>query len=231
VTAQIHELIYYPSAIESHRIRLGLGLKQVNIKQSSIAYDDDAIFFDLGIARKAPVLKAIDGELYTDGQEILWRFDELFPSEVKLVEGVIDQAAWQALLTWRQKVDDELQRLYAPVLLAYDDIGRDERFVKDYKAMVKRHFGISTEALANARYDLFNNLAVKTRLQDLATHLAKNRFYMGQPSIADCLITADLFPLQLMDGVSLPVDLLYYFKRVSEVAEVSLAENLLVTIE
>jgi glutaredoxin 2 len=50
---------------------------------------------------------------------------------------------------------------------------------------------------------------------------------MGEPSIADALLAADLYPLQILDGISLPIDLMYYLRRVEETCATSLDAGLL----
>lgn len=228
---QPQELLYYPSSTDAQRLRLALGWKQQELLQTSVAFDDDEPFFDLGVARQAPVIRCADGSILTDCEKILWQLDELFPASLCLVDTVLDKPAWQALLEWRAAVDDELQRLYAPILIAYTDIAASEDTVKHYKSTVKRRFGVSAESLANARYDLYASFASKSRLPELARHLSENQYYMGQPSIADCVLAADLYPLQLMDGLSMPVDLLYYLRRVVKASGVDLNQDLMVKID
>ncbi len=87
-------------------------------------------------------------------------------------------------------------------------------------------YGLSLEALANDRYAGYQQLERLSRLTELARHLSRNRFYSGAISIADLLLTADLFPLQLHDGLSLPVDLMYYLERVQETCGLDLRQGL-----
>jgi glutaredoxin 2 len=97
-----------------------------------------------------------------------------------------------------------------------------------YKAGVANKYGLSLEALANDRYAGYQQLARLSRLTQLARHLSQNRFYTGAISIADLLLTADLFPLQLHDGLSLPVDLMYYLERVQDTCGLDLRRGLVV---
>ncbi len=224
------DLYFFHSSPASQRLRLALGYKSITVREHALAYFDDETFFELGVAREVPQLKLADGRLLSDSEGILWRMDELFPDAPSLVEGVIDEAAWRALLDWRHGVDSILARLYAPALPAYAEIGADEAAMEDYKAALPRRFGLSAEALANDRYAGYTQLAQQSRLPELARHLSQNGFYMGRISIADMLLTADLYPLQLLDGVALPIDLLYYLQRVERACEVSLSEGLLVKI-
>jgi len=210
-------------------VRLALAYKGAPCRQYALDYFDDETFFELGIERKVPVLE-LDGALHTDSLTILRHIDELFPAGAALVEGRIDEPAWQALVEWRRAVDNILQRLYAPALPAYVDIGTNEAAVASYKAAVQRRFGLSAEELANDRYAGYEQLERQTRLKALARHLAENSFYMGQPSIADMVLTADLYPLQLLDGVALPIDLLYYLGRVQETCGLRLDEGLLIDL-
>ncbi len=224
------ELYFFHSSPAAQRLRLALGYKQVAYRPHALAYDDDETFFELGIARTVPVLRLEDGRLLTDSLAVLRRIDELFPDTPPLVDGRIDADGWQALLDWRQGVDAVLSRLHAPVLPAYGEVSADENTLAAYKAHVQHRFGMSVEELANDRYAGFEQLYAMTRMKSLAAHLAHSGYYMGQPSIADMVLTADLYPLQLLDGVSLPLDLMYYFRRVEEACHVALAEDLTVSV-
>jgi glutathione S-transferase len=221
------ELYHFWSSPAAQRVRLALSYKQVPYRDVAVDYHDDETFFDLGVARVTPVLRMGNGQLHTDSLQILWQIDELFPDTPPLVNDRIDRAAWDALLGWREQVDAVLERLYAPVRPAYRDIGADEAALHAYKADVQQRFGMSLEALANDRYDGYAQLDRITNLGALSRHLAKHRFYMGAISVADVLLFADLYPVQIMDGISLPIDLMYYLQRVAETCHTDPHEGLL----
>lgn len=219
-------LYFFHSSSASQRVRLALGYKQVAYTAHALDYDDDETFFNLGLAREVPILVLADGRRLTDSIDILAQIDDLFVGPA-LRHGVIDDAAWAALLDWRRRVDALFARLQAPALAGYADIAVREASLADYKAAVQRRFGQSLEELSNDRYAAFEQLAAQTRLPELARHLARERFYVGRPSIADMVIAADFYPLQLLDGVTLPLDLMYYLERVAEVCGVDLREGVL----
>jgi len=223
----VSALYYFHSSPQSQRVRLALGYKGVDIEDHPLSWDDDETFFELGIARQVPVLHLDDGRLLTDSLAMLRDIDALFPGTPALVEGRIDEAAWQALLDWRAGCDAVLERLYAPIRPAWREIGGDADTLAAYKQEVKHRFGMSLEELANDRYDGFAQFTRLSRLPELARHLARNRFYMGEISIADMVLCADLYPIQIHDGVALPVDLMYYLKRVEDCCGLSLGEQLL----
>lgn len=218
-------LYHFWSEPGAQRLRLALGYKGVEYEDHPLDYHDDETFFELGLARGVPVLQLADGSLHTDSVSILERIDTLFPAAPPLVEGRIEAGAWKALLDWRARCDAVLQRLYAPARPGYAGIGDDAESLAAYKAEVERRFGMSVEALANDRYDGYAQLDRLTDLRALAAHLARHRFYTGAPSIADMLLCADLYPLQLLDGISLPIDLLYYLGRVEEACGISLRDG------
>lgn len=208
-------LFYFPSEIAAHRVRLALGYKQVSYEAIAVAQDDDETFFELGIARTGCVLVA-NGNMLTDTIAILEQADRLLGGP-PLIDGVLPADAWRALLDWRESIDSILARLYAPVLPAYCDISASDATLSAYKASVERRFGMSAEALSNDRYDGFGQLAQLSRLPQLSRHLARDNFYFGgRLTAADLIIAADLFPLQLLDGVTMPLDLMYYFERVAQ---------------
>lgn len=220
-------LYHFWSSPQSQRGRLALGYKAAAWEDVPLDYDDDETFFELGIARQVPVLELDDGTLMTDSVDILERIDTLFPSGAPLREERIDDAAWQALLDWRRKVDEILERLYAPVRPAYRDVAGDDTTLAAYKTEVEQRFAMSLEALANDRYAGYEQLSRITRLPELARHLAHRQFYMGAISIADMVLCADLYPLQYLDGIALPIDLMYYLRRVTDACQVSPEEGLL----
>lgn len=220
-------LYYFCSSPESARVRLALNYKQVRYEARPLAFDDDETFFELGIARQAPVLQLDDGSLLTDSLAILEGLDARFPDTLPIFDGIVDEGAWAALLAWRKSVDTILQRLQAPALPGYADIGGSEDSLAAYKSLVQSRFGMTVEELSNDRYAAFAQLDGLTNLKALATHLAQNRYYLGVPSAADMLIAADLFPLQVLDGVTMPIDLMYYLQRVEETCRTNLREGLL----
>jgi glutaredoxin 2 len=220
-------LYYFYSSPESARVRLALNYKQLHYEARPLAFDDDETFFDLGIARQAPVLQLDDGSLLTDSLAILQGLDAWFPGTPPIFQGIVDEGAWAALLAWRKKVDTILQRLQAPALPGYTDIGGDEDSLAAYKSLVQSRFGMTVEELSNDRYAAFAQLDGLTNLKALASHLGQNRYYLGAPSAADMLLAADLYPLQILDGVTMPIDLMYYLQRVEETCRTNLREGLL----
>lgn len=218
-------LFYFPSEITAHRVRLALGYKQVPYEAITVAQDDDETFFDLGTARAGCVLVA-NGKLLTDTIAILEQADRLLGGP-PLIDSVLPADAWQVLLAWRDSIDAILARLYAAVLPAYNDISADDATLSAFKASVERRFGMSVEALSNDRYDGFAQLAQRSRLPQLAQHLARHKFYFGaRLTAADLMIAADLFPLQLLDGVTIPLDLMYYFERVAQACQTDLRDGI-----
>lgn len=218
-------LYFFHSSAESQRVRLALGFKRLAHEEHPLGYDDDETFFELGVARTVPLLKTGD-TLLTDSLRILETLDSLEP-ERPILTGVVPPEAWRALLDWRASVEALFARLHAPVAPAYADIGASEQTLAQYKAEVAGRFGMSLEELANDRYSAFAQLARASRLPELARHLARERFYLGWPTAADMLLAADLSPLTLLDGVSLPIDLVYYIERVEAECGVSLRDGLL----
>ena len=222
-------LYHFWSSMPAQRVRLALSYKKVAHECVALEQDDDATFFELGIAREPLVLQLEDGSLHTDSLTILENLDSWMGGE-RLFEGILDVPAWQALLNWRTSVDNVLVRLYAPVLPAFQDIGGNELTLTAYKEKVKQCFGVSVEALSNDRYDGFQQLSRLARLPELASHLGKNKFYIsGRLSAADLLIACDLFPLQLLDGVTIPIDLMYYIQRVENTCGASLRDGLIMS--
>ncbi len=225
---QLTVLYHFWWSPAAQRVRLALGYKRIAYQDRPIAFDDDDTFFELGVARHVPVLQHRDGQLWTDSVAILRELDRPWPDR-PIFEGTLTAAAWDTLLAWRESADALFDRLHAPALPAYRGIGDSEPAMAAYKSEVLRRFGASIEELSNDRYAAFGQLMKVAHLRELGARLAKSRFYAEQPSAADMLLAADLFPLQLLDGITLPIDLMYYIQRVEDACQTSLRDGLRAT--
>lgn len=215
------------SSMAAQQVRLALNYKGIAHDSIALPQNDDAIWFELGIARADLALQIPGQTILSDAAYILRNLDDL-AGGTAIFNGLIDDAAWQALLAWHNHAQALCERLYAPVLPAFSDIGADERDMAAYKNGVLHHFGMSVEALSNDRYDGFAQLAAQSHLNPLAQHLAKHRYYLnGTLSACDIVIACDLFPLQLLDGVTMPLDLMYYIQRVESACNSSLRAGLI----
>lgn len=217
---------FFWSSPQAAAARLLLGYKQLPAEMIPLTEEDDETFFSLGIARSPFVLQCDDGRLVTDLWELFDRCDERWPGR-PLWEAV-DPPGWQALLAWRTRAAPLLARLHAAAGAAYRDIGATQESLEAYKRLVVQRFGMSLEELANDRYAGFGQLDSLTGFRALGRHLAERRFYFGKLSVADLVITADLHPLEVLDGLSLGVDLMYYLERTQEACGVSLRDGWLV---
>ncbi|MHB1174645.1 MAG: glutathione S-transferase family protein [Sulfuriferula sp.] len=220
-------LLHFWSSMPAQRVRLALAYKGADHELAALGHDDDATFFELGIAHADLVLCLADGSLHTDSLAILRQLDGWVGGK-PVFDGLIETAAWQALLDWRQSAGHLLDRLYAPVAPAFADIGSDPAIQAAYKAQIEHRYNMSVEALSNDRYDGFSQFAAQSRLVELARHLGQQRFYAGGKfSACDLLLACDLFPLQLLDGVTMPLDLMYYIERVEKICGASLRDGLI----
>ncbi len=209
----------------SECVRLALGAKAIEHERIIPDYDDDETFFELGVARQVPVLLWDDGRVHTDSQIILRALDAYRPDPPLF--GPLQDAQWQALQAWRAQAAGLLERLYAPVRPAYRGLGDHPSHLASYKASLAARFGVSLEELANDRYGVYAQLDALTQFKALGAFLAQHRFYAGTFSAADVLLAADLFALQLQDGITLPIDIMYYFERVQDVCGVYLRDGLI----
>lgn len=196
------------------RLRLALGAKGLVYASRPLAYTDFATPLDLGFDRKLPIVQWPDGTQDNDSLRLLLELERRYPHPA-LLEGVVDDAEWQAFLDWRSRLEHVLARLIAPVRPGFAEIGGDPEALALCKEECERAFGMGPEALSNDRYDGYRQLEGMGRLRALARQLAKNRFYAGQLSLIDVLLTADFHLLRHLDGVTLPLDLMYYFQRVA----------------
>ena len=201
------------------RLRLLLGAKDIRYQQEARPLQDLETAFDLGHAR-LPVVQ-IDGRNWGGELSELPDLDAALGRE-SLYAGIVDASDWQAFCQWRQDLDALLQRLLTPVQPVFAEISDDPADLQYFRREGERRFAQSLEALANDRYGGYQQLAQRGRLSTLAKHLAKQRFYLGRLSLIDVVLCADFQLLRLLDGVTLPLDLQYYFQRVAEICRVSL---------
>ncbi len=122
--------------------------------------------------------------------------------------------------------DRTRDRLIASVLPAYEEICSDPEDMEFYRQECERRFQQSIESLANDRYGAYQQLENRGRLRELGKVLAKQRYYTGTLSLIDIVLTADFHLLRLLDGVTIPIDLQYYFQRVAEACDVSLNDGM-----
>ena len=215
------------SSMPAQQIRMALRFKNIAVDEISLPQQDDDIWFTLGRARADFALQLADGALQTDAITTLHQLDDNLGGE-PIVRGLISNDAWQAVCAWRDNIQHLRDRLYAPILPAFSDIGGTAADLANYKAQVQHQYGMSVEALSNDRYDGFNQLAMQANLIALGKHLAKQRFYLNNRfSACDILIASDLFPLQLLDGVTMPLDLMYYIQRIETTCHTSLRAGLI----
>ncbi len=209
----------------SERVRLALAAKKLDHELIVPNPDDDETFFEMGVARQAPVLQWDDGRIQVDSWAILRDLDQQTAESPLFAP--LDEEQWRALQGWRAKADGLLERLYAPVRPAYRGLGDDAAHLASYKASVSARFGASLEELANDRYGTYAQLDALTQFKDLGAFLAQHRFYARTFSAADVVLAADLFALQLLDGITLPIDIMYYFERVQDVCGADLRAGLI----
>ncbi|MEQ1668737.1 MAG: glutathione S-transferase N-terminal domain-containing protein [Sulfuriferula sp.] len=216
------------SSIPAQQVRMALRFKGITVDEIALPQQDDDIWFTLGHARADFALQLPDRALQTDTITTLRQLDDHLGGE-PVYQGLISDDAWQALLAWRDNIKHIRDRLYAPVLPAFSDIGGTAADLASYKAQIQHQYGMSVEALSNDRYDGFNQLVAQANLIALGKHLAKQRFYLNNRlSACDILIASDLFPLQLLDGVTMPLDLMYYIQRVETACHTSLRAGLII---
>ncbi len=217
------KLYYQPWRHEGSRLRLALAASHGPYETIALPFAADEVFFELGVG-EYPALLQTETKLYTDSLEVLQQFSDLCPASSLATVSLAD---WQGLKAWHSANALLLERLYAPVALAAITFS-EETAREDYKNAIVNRFGQSVEALANDRYEAFQQFARQSQLNALSQHLEKNRFYNGQCSAADCWLTADLFPLQFLDGISLPIGLRYYWQRVMAFCGCDLSHDWLV---
>lgn len=212
------------SAAEGMMLRMVLGAKGIAYESMACGLLDQESAFDLGYA-DLPILLWPNGQHQQGRIKDLEAMDQEYPQPF-LLQGRIAPAEWQAFLTWRDNLTPLRERLIAPVLPAYAEIGGDAAATTFFRGECQRRFATSIESLANDRYDAYAQLERRGHLRELARRLAQQGFYGATLSLVDIVLTADLHLLRLLDGVTIPLDLLYYFQRVATACGVSLEDGM-----
>ncbi len=230
-------LYHFWSSLESQSVRMALAYLDVPFEDHPLAYLDDETFFSLGVARAVPLLVHDNGRRFHGAVAIFEALDSLYPSAAQArpllpthQPGALEEGGWREFLAWRERTGPLRERLIAPVRLAFRDLAFDESAQRAYRNEVRERFGLSVEELASDRYEAWRQFERLADLKGLARRLARQRYYTGRPSAIDMWLAADLFALSLLDGVGLPLDLLYYVERVETLCGRSPREGLAVTL-
>lgn len=215
------------SSMDAQSVRLALRYKEVAHEAIPLSDEHDGLFFELGVAIGPLLLRLDEQRMCTDPTVILESLDRWVGGR-PLFDGLVKPEAWSLLQTWLARSGPLLARLTAAVLPAFADVGGSAEQYARATAEVERRFGMSLEALASDRYEGYRQLERTADLGGLARHLARHRYFTaGTLTAADLLLACRLFPLQLLDGVTLPIDLLYYIDRVEKACGASPREGLL----
>ncbi len=220
-------LHYHPWEPAAQALRLALGLKGVGRTDHRLPYNELATFYRLGQPCRTPLLEGPDGHAEHLGWDDFPSLDIRFGAQRAPAP---DADAWAALRRWLDQALPLLARLAAPVGYAWRGLGDDADARAAHAREARRRFGLTLEALANDRYAAFGQLSALSRLPELGRHLARQGWYLGRPSLADAVLAGALFPLQLLDGIALPIHLLYYLRRVQDEAGVDLEADLLISL-
>ncbi|WP_414039723.1 glutathione S-transferase N-terminal domain-containing protein [Acidithiobacillus sp. M4-SHS-6] len=212
------------SSVPGQMLRMVLSAKDLQWEDHPCALQDQETAFDLGYG-DLPVLVHGDGHKQQGTLPELAELDQRYPETPPLLES-LGEAEWTAFCQWRSSLTPLLERLIAPVLPAYAEISHHEEDMAFYRNECERRFQQSIEALANDRYGAYQQLESRGRLRELGRILARQRFYTGHLSLIDIVLTADLHLLRLLDGVTIPLDLQYYFQRVADACQLSLNDGM-----
>jgi len=220
---EIH-LYHRWSSTAGQMLRMVLSAKNLHWQDHPCALRDQETAFDLDYA-DLPVLVHANGKKQQATLSELAELDRLYPETLPMQQNIAEPE-WAAFCQWRNSLTPLLDRLIAPVLPAYDEISHDEEDMNFYRNECERRFQQSVEALANDRYGAYQQLESRGRLRELGKILARQRFYTGDLSLVDIILTADLHLLRLLDGVTIPLDLQYYFQRVADACNISLNDGM-----
>ncbi len=221
--AGIH-LYHRWSSASGQMLRMVLSAKNLSWQDHPCTLRDQETAFDLDYA-DLPVLVHANGDKQQGTLAELAALDARYP-QTRPLHQTITEAEWTAFCQWRENLIPLLERLVAPVLPAYDEICQNEEDMFFYRNECERRFQQSVEALANDRYGAYQQLESRGRLRQLGNVLAQQRFYTGNLSLIDLVLTADLQLLRLLDGVTIPLNLQYYFQRVAEACNLSLNDGM-----
>ncbi|MFA9459704.1 glutathione S-transferase N-terminal domain-containing protein [Thiohalorhabdus methylotrophus] len=217
-------LYHYPFCPPAQRVRLALGAKGVEAEQIALPYTDLETPIELAGKKQLPVYVSDSGEALLESETILRRLEEERP-EPPLFEDAVGPADYEALKRWMGELEVLVDRLRGPTQLGYSGLGDDEEAAEYFRRQVEHRHGARLEELVNARYADYRQFEAAAELRRFANVLAKSRFFSGRLSVADLHIVSEWGFLRWVDGVSPPLDLLYYFERVEDACGVKLASG------
>jgi glutaredoxin 2 len=217
-------LYHYPFCPPAQRVRLALGAKGHPAEVVALPYTDLETPIELAGRKQLPIFVTDDGEALLESDTILRRIEAEVP-EPPLFDGAIDGDDYQALKAWMADFDPLVDRLRGPTQLGYAGLGDDEQAAEYFRRQLETRTGIQIEELVNARYADYLDFEAGAELKRFANVLAKSRFFSGRLSVADLYIVSEWGFLRWVDGISPPLDLLYYFARVEEACGVKLASG------
>lgn len=217
-------LYHYPFCPPAQRVRLALGAKGREDEQVALPYTDLETPIELAGRKQVPIYVTDDGEALLESETILRRIEAESP-EPPLFEGAIEVADYEALKAWMAELEPLVDRLRGPTQLGYAGLGDDPDAAEYFRRQVETRTGAQLEELVNARYADYLDFEARAGLKRFANVLAKSRFFSGRLSVADLYIVSEWGFLRWVDGVSPPLDLLYYFERVEDACGVKLASG------
>ena len=215
---------HYPFCPPAQRVRLALGAKGRKDEQVALAYTDLETPIELAGRKQVPIYVTDEGQALLESETILRRIEAESP-EPPLFEGAIEGADYEALKAWMAEFDQVVDRLRGPTQLGYAGLGDDAEAADYFRRQVETRTGAQLEELVNARYADYLDFEAGAGLKRFANVLAKSRFFSGQLSVADLYIVSEWGFLRWVDGVSPPLDLLYYFERVEDACGIKLASG------
>ncbi len=194
------------------------------LQTESRPLQDHETALDPGFA-DLPVFVLSDGHRLAASPQELAKLDASLEGSAVL-GNPLPAAEWMAFLEWRQRIAPLLERLTVPTLPVYSEISGKREDMAFFRQETIRRFGQSLESLASDRYGAYLQMEKMAKLHELSAVLAKNRFYFGQFTLVDILLVADLHLLRFLDGITMPINLQYYFQRIAEYCQVSLEEGM-----
>lgn len=85
------------SSMAAQQVRLALNYKGIEFDSMALAQNDDDIWFELGVARADVALHIPGQPIQTDASLILRNLDDWLDG-TPIFNGMVDDAAWQAIL-------------------------------------------------------------------------------------------------------------------------------------
>ncbi len=216
-------LYHYEHCPFCQRIRLFLGFKGIPYQKKLLSYADTKTQEMLTGMRQLPIMDFEDGVIINESLNILREIEMRAPHPIGFIGPV------EPSLQWASQEAVTLPDYFSVLLPFYlqhytKEFALHEDGARYFQSSKEKKRGKTFTELEQEAPQLYEE-NIKAGLLDIAK-IVDDQFIMGPTfSVADCVLAADLSGLRLVEGISLPNEILEYIHRVEARCNVYLLQN------